>query len=452
MFEKFIELIERQGITPEIIANIIVEHGDLRQRTFNRYGRYQQSAQSTPILTREFEGEAANKINNKLANDYFKEIVDTKVGYMFGQPIVYNYDKNAQGYELAVDKIERFRIANSLDDTNAEWCKFSSMAGYDVGLLYIDREGQERVMRIDPWEAVILSKGEITEPQYGLHYYRTFDNKARAIFYDGYYKTIFEGKDFTKQGLAQVDKKQHVFDYCPMFGIPNNAELQGDADNVLTLIDAYDRSMSDMNSEIEQYRLAYMIFIGYEPTEEQLEFMVKTGALWIPSAEKGEKIDWLIKDLDPKYVDSHLDRLEANITRFSKHVNFTDAAFGADITGPAMRYKLFALETKSKTAERKHEAAMRYMFKVLASAWKKKGINLDYTMLDLKYTRNIPVNIVDEANAATILAGVTSKRTALGTLSMISDVDEEMEQIEKEQEDLINLDDPNLDDSNDDGQ
>ncbi|MCP1176211.1 phage portal protein [Bacillus sp. 1663tsa1] len=440
MFYKFAEMIDRDGFTPKIIEEAIHEHAALQKHTLDRYGRYKQAKNNVPILTREFDGEAAKKINNKLANDYFGEIVDTKVGYMFGIPVTINYDKQAPGYQTAVDTIERFKKINNLDYFNSETGKFAACCGYDAALCYIDNEGQERVMRVDPWEAIVISKTAFNEPEYGMVYYKTWDEKCRVECYNNTHRIIFEGEEFTELKLQEVDNKPHTFDYCPLFGIPNNAELQGDADKVLTLIDGFDRSFSDMNNEIEQFRLAYMLFIGYEPDDEQLEAMIKTGALWIPTSADGERIEWLVKNLDPAYIDSHLNRLEANITRFAKHVNFTDAAFGRDITGPAMRYKLFALETKSMYFERTHEASMLYMFKVLASAWSKKGIGLDYVMLDIQYTRNIPVNLLDEAQAATAVSAIASKRTALSTLSVVKDVDEELEQIKKEQEEMIDLD------------
>jgi SPP1 family phage portal protein len=445
-FQKYAERMAIEGIHWDLVNAIITDHGSLQARTLNRYGRYQQYAgqQTTPILVREFEGEAAKKINNKLANDFFGEIIDTKVGYLFGQPVTVNYDKGVAGYETAVKTIEDFKKINSFDDFNAEVGKFAAMCGYDAGLCYIDAEGQERVMRVDPWEAIILSTTEITEPQFGIRYYTTWDDKQRVDVYDS-------TKVYTFIQGQLVEEKDHMFSYCPLFGVPNNAELQGDGDKVLSLIDGYDRSLSDMNSEIEQFRNAYLKFIGYEPDEDVIAAMLKTGALFIPSSSDGESIEWMVKELNPAYVDSHLDRVEANITRFAKHVNFTDAFGGGQVTGPAMKYKLFALETKAKYFERKHEAAMLYMFKVLGSAWNVKSIPFDYKALDLVYTRNIPVNIVDEANAATTLAGITSKRTALSTLSVVKDVDEEMDLISKEHEEMkaqLDLDNPDLIDNN----
>ncbi|WP_419182744.1 phage portal protein [Metabacillus fastidiosus] len=51
-----------------------------------------------------------------------------------------------------------------------------------------------------------------------------------------------------------VDIQPHMFEYNPLFGIANNKELKADAEKVLALIDAYDRTLSDASNEIEQYR------------------------------------------------------------------------------------------------------------------------------------------------------------------------------------------------------
>lgn len=440
MFEKYVDLININGITLEIIEQIISDHANKRKDTLEKYGRYKQTEKDVPIFERTFEIETANKINNKLANDWFSEIIDTKVGYLFGKPVIYQVEKHIENYDLVTAAVERFKKINNIDDLNGEWCKFMGMCGYDAGLLYFDKEGQERVMRVDPWEACIISKTEINEPEYALRYYQTHDDKWRVDFYDGYNRTTFEGKELNKVNLIQVEKKPHGFDYCPLFGLPNNAELIGDADKVLSLIDGYDRAMSDMNSEIEQFRLAYMLFIGYAPDDAALERMRKTGALYIPTAEDGEDIRFLTKQMDHGFIDSHLDRIEKNIERFAKHVNFSEAFGGGQVTGPAMRYKLFALESKSTITERKHEAAQMHMIKTLGTAWRKRGINIDYTAVDCKYTRNIPVNIVDEANAANALLSVTSLRTALEQLSFVSDVEAEIDRIMLEKEEFGNID------------
>lgn len=457
-FEKYADMLDESGPiginTLPIIKEILEKHAFKRNDMRVKHARYKAKQGAVPIHNREFE-EGGNKINNKLANDYFGEIVDTKVGYMFGIPVITQVDKSmvqggASAYDDIMVEVIRFKKANNLADLDAEMCKHAAICGYDAALAYIDKEGKERVMRVDPWGAVIISRTEITEPQYGLRYYTTWQDKLRVELYDGTQRHTFDSTTNDMGGLAYTKSEAHLFGYCPMWGIPNNAELMGDADKVLTLIDGYDRSFSDMNSEIEQFRLAYMLFYGVEPDDETVERMKKTGALYIPSSEGGDQqndIQFLVKQMNHAAVDSHLDRLDENIARFARHVNFTDEAFAGNLSGVAMKYKLFGLETKATYFERKHDAATLYMWKVIASAWDVKGLKLDYTTITNKYNRNVAINIVDEANSAVALLGVVSRRTAISTLSFVPDVDAELEEIEREKgEANVDLDNVEADD------
>lgn len=163
-----------------------------------------------------------------------------------------------------------------------------------------------------------------------------------------------------------------MFDYCPLYGLPNNEELKGDAEKVLSLINAYDRTLSDASNEIEQYRLAYLILKGMGADEETLQMLKKTGVFNL--YDEKEDVKYLTKDINDTMIENHLNRLEENILRFAKSVNFSDEQFAGNISGVAMKFKLMALENKCITMERKMTAALRYQFKVLCSAWAKRGL------------------------------------------------------------------------------
>lgn len=102
---------------------------------------------------------------------------------------------------------------------------------------------------------------------------------------------------------------------------------------------------------------------------------------------------------------------------------------------------MFALESKCITAERKFTAALRQQFKILASAWNKKGLSMDYTSIWFQFKRNFPLNLLDEAQSSATLKGLVSEQTRLSQLSFVDDIEFEMEQMEKEIYDLI-PDDP----------
>lgn len=433
-YYKYAEMIGEQGITSDILADVIRDHRPIAERAYKRYLRYEQDDSIMPVWTnRKYEGSMGNKINNHIENDYFGEIIDTKAGYLFGQPMGVTY---AEENEVVEKAIRNFNLDNNIDDLNADICTVAGATGYDALLMYNDTNGRERLIRIDPWEAIVLSKTNMTEPEYGIIYYKNWKDEYIAEFYDEEGKRIFKSvsgySDFIEDETLFVP---NVFGMCQLVGVPNNTQLQGDAEKVLSLIDGFDNAFSNAFDEIDQFREAYILMIGHEPTKEIIDEMKKTGALYIPESGDGQDIKWLIKNLDPTYLDAVLNRAEANITRFASHVNFTDAAFGGDITGPAMRYKLFALETKTKKFERKHEAVMRYIYRMLGQSLALKGVSFDYRKIEILYNRNIPANLLDEAQTALALRNLTSLETALSTLSVVgNDVQAELERIDAEKE------------------
>lgn len=446
---RFINQIKEQGINSEIVQEIISAHERDHRRMRRLYRRYRVDFDGPKIFKRnpvnfDFMGAKGiwrldDKVNNTLNNSFDSDIVDTKVGYMFGHPITYNVeDKQNTAWN---DEVQNFLLRSNTEDQDAECGKMAAICGYGARLAYIDTDGKPRIENVEPWQAVFLGK-DMTEPVYSVRYYR-MDGIQYAEFYDDTNVYFFS----TKSGkYAQDDMKQHMFDFNPMFGVPNNKELKGDAEKVLSLIDAYDRTLSDASNEIEQYRLAYLVLKGLGMDEETLKRLRKTGVLELMGDD--EDIKYLTKDINDALIEHHLDRLEQNILRFAKSVNFGDQQFAGNISGVAMRFKLLALENKCVTMERKMTTALRYQFKILCSAWSKKGIcsSEDYLKIKFQFTRNLPVNITEDAQATANLQGRVSERTRLSLLPFVTNVDQELEEMQKDKDEyaknLPSLTDP----------
>lgn len=448
--QVFLEAIKKGGINAGLIKQMIEAHKQDHDRMIGLYTRYKAEVGGVPILSRkpiEYEDfetgtikRIDHKVNNRLNNAFDAEIVDTKVGYMFGHPISYNVDDN----QPLQDVVDEFNRRNNVEDADAEWGKMAAICGYSARLAYIDTEGKERVINLPPWECIILSDRAITEPVYSLRYYTvanplTQEQTLKAEFYDDTYVTFYEERSGV---LTEVDKRLHAFDYCPLYGLPNNEELKGDAEKVLSLIDAYDRTLSDASNEIEQYRLAYLVLKGIGVDEETMEKLKQTGIFEL--LDEDDDIKYLTKDINDSMIENHLNRLEENIMRFAKSVNFSDEQFGGNLSGVAMKYKLMALENKCVTMERKMTAALRWQFKVLCSAWAKKGLAKpdDYLNIWFGFKRNLPANILEEADVAAKLKGLVSEETRLALLSFVDDVKYELERMQAEQDAYnISLDD-----------
>lgn len=305
-------------------------------------------------------------------------------------------------------------------------------------------------MNVNPWEVILIYDRSINEPQFALRYYdvvikegKEEKTRTRVEWYDDTTVTYYiedDNGDYVLDISEPVNPQPHLFDLVPLIVFPNNEEQQGDAEKVLNLIDGYDRTLSDVNSEIEQFRLAYMAFYGYDPDEETLARARQTGAFGLDVKGEGVGVEFITKEMDDASIEHHLDRLERNIMRFGKSVNMTDESFAGNLSGVAIRYKLMALENKSITLERKMTASLRQQFKVLSTAWAKKGIPIDYTNIYFGFKRNLPVNLTDEAETTSKLKGLVSERTRLSQLSFVDDVDWEMEEMTKDMEGRVDLD------------
>lgn len=435
MNNEFIEKIKSNGITAEIINKVVERNISKLNYVKSKYERYKGAEvpifKQKPVRLGDFETgnnvyRIDDKIQNSVANSYDSDIVDTKVGYMYGVPIVYGYDQEDANLK---EKLKNFNLRNLTEDLDSELGKLATICGYAARLCYIDLEGNERIKNVKPWETIFFGD-DISEPVYAMRYVTDKDNNVKCEFYDEQNVYYFEGQNYS---VKYIDQQPHMFEYVPLFGVKNNDELMGDSEKVYTLIDAYDKILSGAVSEIEAGRLAYLVLKGMGADKDTLDQLNKTGVFEL--IDERMDIKYLTKDVNDGMIMNVLAILDANISKFAKTVNFSDEAFGGNSSGVAIRYKLMALENKSIVAERKFKSALMYQFKVLFTAWKHRGFRLNeesYLDMFFTFTRNIPVNRLEEAQILTMLQGVVSEETRLSQSTLIDDVDFEQERMEEE--------------------
>lgn len=437
-----IEDIKKNGVQPKHIEQMIELNKDNRRRMFNLYERYQAKQDAIPVFRHDpvkqyedFETGGNVKridqfVNNKLNNAFEVEIVDTRVGYMHGVPIVYR-DEDDEETKL----IQQFSLMNNVPDKDSELGKMAAICGYAARIIYIDKEGNERIKNLKPYNVMFLGE-DISEPEYSLHYFPVEDKDAQEVvwhaeFYDDTYYHTFVGGE---RSMHHRESKPHLSDYNPLFGVPNNEELIGDTERVLSLIDGYDRTLSDASSEISQTRLAYLVLRGLGMDSDEIQDLQKSGAFEL--YDEKQDVKYLTKDVNDTMIENHLDRLEKNIMRFAKSVNFNSDEFNGNVPVIGMHLKLMALENKCITFERKMTAALRYQFKVLYSIWKRKskrsGGDLDYLNVSFKWKRNIPVNKLEEAQVLSTLNGQISDSSRYDLSNLIEDAEKEIEKMNDE--------------------
>lgn len=445
-FTAELDYIRKYGVNSEILQKIILKHSGNRNYNKKLYERYQGIEEGLPIFAREPKYEEENPINNKINNDFFGEIVDFKTGYFAGKPIMYGYSSTAESekmtggnadVEKAVKALTDFTVRNNMYGVDMVTTKNASIYGYSGRLFYIDKQGNERVMAVHGFETIILSDTDISEPEYAVRYYSNIDvdgvEQWTVDFYDDKNITTFKGSNLG--ALNYFDRRLHLFDYCPLQGIANNTECIGDAEKVIALIDDYDKNISDNSNEIESFVHALLI-VTLNTDEEIIRQAQKSGALIVPpvgSNVNNEPIKWLTKNINDSFTEHHLQRLEDNIYRFSRTPNLGDESFG-NSSGVSLKFKLHGLETKCGMFEAKMLDSAQYMFKVLSSAWQKKGIKFEPTQATMEFKRNFPLDRLSEAQTAQAFIGAgMPKKWVYSKIADVDDVDYIMQLIEEEQ-------------------
>jgi len=424
-------------VNSDVIKEIIEWHKPHRNKMLGLFNRWK--GEGIPIQSRVLPD--PKKPNNKIPNDYRGYIIGQIVGYLWGQPISYSIDSRNYGEEKAKqfhNKIARFNVLNTIDDLDSETGKLMSICGYTARLLYIDKNGDERVMNIFPWEAVFIEEnGEI---RHAIRYFKVKNKQneevTRVEWYDDTNITFYIEKD--GKYVLEGEREPHLFNYVPLVRFQNNDEEQGDFEKVEALIDAYDKIVSDSVNEIETFANAYMKFKGTYVDRETIDKAKQTGAFEVPP--EGDA-DFITKNINDTFVENNKRTLNENIHKFSSSVDMSDEKFsGGSQTGESRKWKLLALENKAGIKARKFGKGLREQFKVLCSAWKKKNINIDYLDIFWEFKRNIPIDLSYVAEYASRLKGIHSDQTLLAQIPYIDDVNYELDLMRQEQEERIDLD------------
>ena len=451
-------VLRENGGVPSVrlVQRIVQKHATNAQYSRKLYERY--TGTGVPIYDRKPRFDDGAALNNRVNHDFFSEIVDFKTGYFAGMPVGYSYAVTPDAKDATEDAVEfgvvvtdgdpvevaqkalsDFVMRNNMHDRDMEATKQAAVSGYAGRLLYMDEGGEIRVMILPAHETVLLFDTEMTEPVAGLRYYSVTEMDDSEVWWVEFYteKDIYTYTGNALTALAEGEVRPHLFDACPLQGVPNNAEVTGDAEKVLALIDAYDRAVSDANNELSAFANAYMLFENVNITDEDILRGQHTGAFRFFNGGTGEgRISFLTKDINDAFIEHHLDRLEANIYRFSKTPNLNDENFGGNASGVAMKYKLLGVESKCGMFQAKMQSAGVYMFRLLAGAWGKKGVAVDPLQCVMEFHRNFPQDALTEAQAvgALISAGLP-ERYAYARLSDVDDVEYIMQMKEAEAHD-----------------
>ena len=370
-----------------------------------------------------------SKPNNKIANAYASYITDTLVGYFIGEPISYTSND-----DVLLQDLSMIFEYNDEADENAELAKNASIYGVAYEMLYLSEEDKMiRFKALNPKEIIpIFDKTVEQNLMAVIRYYDDYDVVADKTY------TLVEVIDNTMVRRYKMDNSfllleeyPHYFGMVPVAIYKNNEEERGDFENVISLIDAYDKMESDTLNDFEYFVDAYLALYGFTAEPEDVAQMKENRILLM---DEGTSAEWLIKQTSDTYVENMKNRLDADIHKFAKCPNMADKEFASNASGVAIKFKLLGTENLVSIKERKFKRGLQQRLELMSMINSVLREGFDWRGIDIIFTRNVPSNDTDIANMVNTLKDIVSEETLLAQIPFVEDVQDELERLKKERE------------------
>lgn len=370
------------------------------------------------------------KPDNRVVVNFPKYIVDTMNGFFIGNPV-----KIVAEDEAVSDYVEYLDRYNDQDDNNAELAKICSIYGKGHEMYYTDEESELCITYLDPKEAFMIFDESIIERP--LFFVRRYVD--REGFEYGSISDATSVRNFkVTGGLKWLDEWQpHYFDGVPATEYVENGERQGLFEPVMSMVNAYNKAISEKANDVDYFADAYLKVLGTTVDTDDVQF-IRDNRIVNFEGDGSDKIiaEFMEKPNSDTTQENLLERLERLIFQISMVANISDENFGT-ASGIAMKYKLQSMSNLEKTKERKFAAGMNRRYQLLFGHPASKVPADAWIQLQYKFTPNIPANLQEEAQIASQLEGIVSHETQLKVISAVENVKGELDKIEEENKEAM---------------
>lgn len=419
--EEVFRLPKETEMTPVLMMEFLDKH---RQAINNRYKPLYDAYTSDHKILHE-AAKPAYKPDNRLVVNHPKYIVDTMNGFFIGNPI-----KVIAEDEAVSDFVEYLDQYNDQDDNNAELSKICSIFGKGYEMYFTDEEAELCITYLSPLEAfMIFDESIIERPLYFVRRYTDREHIERGSISNSGYVRNFQ----ITGGFKWLDEWQpHHFTGVPATEYVENAERQGLFEPVMSIVNAYNKAISEKANDVDYFADAYLKVLGTALDEEGVKH-IRDNRIINFEGDDAQKIvvDFMGKPESDTTQENLLNRLERLIFQISMVANISDENFGTS-SGIALKYKLQAMSNLFQNKKRKFESGMNRRYKLLFSHPASKVPKDAWVQLHYHFTPNFPSNLLEEADIAAKMEGITSKETQLKVLSIVDNVQEELDKIEEE--------------------
>lgn len=371
--------------------------------------------------------------SNRIATtNYIRKFVLEETSFAVGNPITYVSRNNNKELINDINFNLSFQKGSLDSETMQNMLTFGE--SYELYYLY---NGEFKIKNINPLQGIAYCNTEGQAELFLYFYKRELDDTTYIdIFDDGFIYHYDE--DFEE--IARPTP--HYFGRCPV-GVSKLPEgvYSTIFNEIKTLQDNYELTLSDYSNEISDTRMAYLALYGVQLDTDTAADVKDKGILQIP--DSNGKAEWLIKNIPSDFIKNFLDTVEGKIYEISQHINHNIMP-ASNTSGVALQTRLISLRNKITINQQCLtdciKARLRCLVHYLNIA---EGKNYNYRDIIVKYTLNVPSNDLEMAQIIAQLGSKLSASTGLNQLSFITDGAGEFEKALEENKRV--MDDVNLD-------
>ena len=366
----------------------------------------------------------SSKPCNHIVKNYCFSIVNNYQGYIAGIPVTYNSND---------DITNLMDVFNYNDIKNADSALLRNALIYGVAfeICYIDEDTKQRFKAIDSRECIPVYDDTLNEELlYMIRYYQKptwksdAENKYIIEVYTSDAIRRYES-NFNFSSLVWLEDIPHYFNQVPFVEFRLNEEKESIFDKIISLQDAYNELLSSEVDDFQAFTDAYLVLKGTGIDEEDAAQMRENRILMLDADDSAE---YLTKSISDTQIENMLANINESIHVIANSPDFNDEKFMAT-SGIAMRYKLVGFENTSSSIVANMTKAIQKRIELLYSIM---GLIAGDSFKDvqIKFTRNLPIDNTEILNTVNSLRGVLSDRTLIGLLPFVSDVEAELEAIQ----------------------
>lgn len=367
--------------------------------------------------------------DNKLVNNLAHYIVETFNGYFMGIPPKITLDDDTDN-----EKLQQWNDTNSFQDKLNEISKQADVYGRSIAFLFQNENSETGVAYSSPMNSFIIYDDSVLhEPLAFVRYTRDKNNiLSGQVYTDNEWYSF----DDSTNRVGEVNANQ--FGQVPAVEFFDNEERQGVFENAMTLIDALNNVVSQKANQNAYFDNAYLLLKGMDLDGDDGKLALNLDGNQIIYAPNEESVNGTAEFLSKPDGDAMQEHLTGRLINMIYQVcmvaNLNDDSFSGNSSGVALQYKLLPMKNMAANKERKFTQALRKLYKIAFGVETILDTTKTEAWQDLKFqfTRNLPVNLADEASTAKNLVGLVSQETLLSTLSFVDDAKAEVDRMKEE--------------------